>query len=60
MAFQATVPSIGEIVVSPDILTINQPITIQVEVTESSAEMEYTWPYSTELYSGEEAAEPWP
>lgn len=59
MAFQATIPSIDTILISPDIVTINQQITISVPVTEIVATVDYVWPYSSEIYSSEEVW-PWP
>lgn len=59
MAFQATIPSIGAIAISPDIIAINQQITISVPVTEVVATVDYVWPYAGEVYSGEEVW-PWP
>ena len=59
MAFQATIPSIGAIAISPDIIAISQQITISVPVTEITTTVDYVWPYSGEMYSGEEVR-PWP
>lgn len=59
MSFQATIPSIGAISISPDIIAINQQITISVPVTEVVATVDYVWPYANEVYSGEEVR-PWP
>lgn len=59
MSFQATIPSIGAISISPDIIAINQQITISVPVTEVVATVDYVWPYANEVYSGEEVW-PWP
>lgn len=59
MAFQATIPSIGAITISPDVIAINDTITITASVTEVVATVDYTWPYSGTIYSGQEVW-PWP
>mgnify|MGYP000323084121 FL=1 len=59
MSFQATIPSVGAVSISPEIISINQPITISVPVTEVLATLEYTWPYAGTVNSGQEVW-PWP
>lgn len=59
MSFQANIPSIGDIDISPKVIAINQTITISVSVTEVLATLEYTWPYAGTLNSGQEVW-PWP
>lgn len=59
MSFQATIPSIGGITTTPEVIAINQTVTISVSVTEVLATLEYTWPYSGTIYSGQEVW-PWP
>ena len=59
MSFQATIPSIGAITTSPNVIAINQQIIISVPVTEILATVDYVWPYAKEIYSGEEAVA-WP
>ena len=59
MAFQATIPSISAITISPDVIAINDTITITASVTEVVATVDYTWTYSGTIYSGQEVW-PWP
>ena len=59
MSFQATIPSIGDITTTPEVIAVNDTVTISVSVTEVLATLEYTWPYSGTLNSGQEVW-PWP
>lgn len=59
MPFQATIPSIGDITTTPEVIAVNDTITISVSVTEVLATLEYTWPYAGTLNSGQEVW-PWP
>ena len=59
MSFQATIPSIGDITTTPEVIAVNDTITIYVSVTEVLATLEYTWPYAGTLNSGQEVW-PWP
>lgn len=59
MSFQATIPSIGDITTTPDVIAVNDTVTISVSVTEVLATLEYTWPYAGTIYSGQEVW-PWP
>lgn len=59
MSFQAAIPSIGAIAISPESIAVNQSITISVAVTEVTATVDYVWPYAGEAYGGE-GVWPWP
>lgn len=59
MAFQVTAPIIGAVTITPAQIAINDQITISATVTEGTITVDYVWPYSGTVYSGEEVW-PWP
>ena len=54
MAFQVTAPIIGAVTITPAQIAINDTVTISAEVTEGTITVDYVWPYSGTVYSGEE------
>lgn len=59
MSFQANIPFINNVTISPEIVAVNDKITISASVSEVLATLEYVFPYSEEIYS-EEDVWPWP
>lgn len=55
----ATVPQIGAVTTVPTIVTINESFVLQAVVTEVSATLEYNWPFSGTMHSGQEEIWPW-
>lgn len=58
MPYQVIAPVIGEILFSPEVVSINEVLTISVQVTEAAVTVETVCPHSGEVNSGEELR-PW-
>lgn len=53
MAFQVVAPIIGAVTITPAQIAINDTVTISATVTEGTVTVDYVWPYSGTVYSGE-------